>query len=262
MSDLANIFSPFGIPKAVAAADAERDKAYDTLADAELRYADVSDGDWQERAHQRDAQAAQSAVLAGKDLPTGPTHYERAAALRGEAVGVLAALRTKALQADSAVFLAWQKSAPGMADDIRAAYAAAEKAHAAAERALRNARSAMRSAASALVGTKYVASTGSNRLLPRLDGDPTWDMTLSEFCRRFVASHDMSIDTDVPEYVAEMVDGLHRFIPADTGDATVRMRLTQQAMVKGLRRDVGYEFRIPAEDVASWVRAETAEPVA
>jgi hypothetical protein len=226
MSDLENTYAPFGMPKAVADAEAERDKAYDALADAELKYADVSDDHWQQRAHQRDAEEAKSAVLAGKELPSGPSHYERAARLRGEAVGVLDALHSKARQADNAVTLAWKNAVPGMADDIRAAYVAAERAHAEAEQTLRNARSAMRNAAVALVGTQYVNGAGP---LPRLDGNPPGDMTISEMCRRFVASHDMSIDTDSPEYRAVMVDGLARFIHADAAETLVRAQVARIA---------------------------------
>jgi hypothetical protein len=221
MSDLASIYSPFGLPKAVAEAEAQRDKAYDALGDAELKYADVSDDHWQARAHQRDAQAAKAATLAGEPLPSGPTHYERAAALRGEAVGVLEALRTKALQADHAVTVAWQRAAPDMADDIRAAFVAAEKAYAEAEQAARNARGMMRRAAVALVGTAYVHKAGP---LPHLDGNPTRDMEMSEFCRRFVASHDMSIDTESPEYRAVLVDNLPRFVHADVAEHLARAK--------------------------------------
>ncbi|MER5911928.1 hypothetical protein ABT124_15825 [Streptomyces sp. NPDC001982] len=226
MSDLANTFSPFGMPKAVSEAEAERDKAYDARGDAELKYADVADDHWQARAHQRDAEAAKAATLAGKPLPTGPTHYERAAALRGEAMGVLEALRGKALQADHAVAIAWQQAAPDMADDIRAAYVAAERARAEAERAVRNATGVMRSAAIALVGTRYAQSAGP---LPRLDGDPTWNTTFSEFCRQFVASHGLSIDTDGPEYRAVEVDGLARLLPTDAAEKLISAGVAQRA---------------------------------
>jgi hypothetical protein len=218
------VFSEFGIPKTVAAAEAARDKAYDALADAELKYADVSDDHWQARAHQRDAQAAKAATLAGKPLPAGPSHYERAANLRGEAMGVLEVLRTKARQADGPVTLAWQQAAPGMADDIRAAYVAAEKAHAEAEQALRNARGVMRSAAVALVGTKHVHSS---KPLPRLDGNPTSDTTFSEFCRQFVASYGLRIDTDGPEYRYVSVDGIARLVDADAADSLERAGVAQ-----------------------------------
>ncbi|MFE9866982.1 hypothetical protein ACFYPZ_30335 [Streptomyces sp. NPDC005506] len=212
-------FSLFGMPKAVSEAEAARDKAYDALGDAELKYADVSDDQWQARAHQRDAQAAKAATLAGKPLPAGPSHYERAANLRGEAMGVLEVLRTRARQADNAIALAWQQEAPGMADDIRAAYVAAEKAEAEAEQALRSARGMMRSAAFALVGTKYV---NSGKPFPRLDGNPPGDMSLSEMFRRFVASHDMTIDTDSPEYRAVVVDGLTRLVRTDFAEQLER----------------------------------------
>ncbi|MFF1684760.1 hypothetical protein [Streptomyces sp. NPDC058254] len=226
MSDLAQTFSPFGMPKAIAQAEAERDKAYDALGDAELKYSDVSDDHWQARAHQRDAQAAKTATLAGKPLPTGPSHYARAAALRGEAMGVLEVLRAKARQADNAVTLAWRQAAPDMAADIRAAYVAAEKAAAEAERAMQNARGMMRRAAVALVGTEHVEKAGP---LPRLDGSPSYDMTLSEFCRRFVASHGMCIDTDGPEYRPVLVDGLMRFVHADSAEKFINAGVAEHA---------------------------------
>ncbi|MFF3464954.1 hypothetical protein [Streptomyces sp. NPDC002619] len=226
MSDLAQTYSPFGMPKAVSAAEAERDKAYDALGDAELRYADVADDHWQARAHQRDAEAAKAATLAGKPLPTGPSHYEQAAALRGEAMGVLEALRGKALQADNAITLAWQQEAPGMADDIRAAYVAAEKAEAEAEKALRNARGMMRHAARALVGTKHVQSAGP---LPRIDGNPSGDMAHSEMFRRFIASHGMSVDTDGPEYRAVLIDGMARYLPANVAEKLISAGAAQRA---------------------------------
>jgi hypothetical protein len=226
MSDLAQTFSPFGMPKTVAAAEAARDKAYDALANAELKYADVSDDHWQARAHQRDAQAAKAATLAGEPLPTGPSHYERAAAMRGEAMGVLEVLRTKARQADGPITLAWQQAAPGMADGIRAAYVAAERARAEAEQAMRNATGMMRSAAVALVGTQYAHSAGS-KPLPRLDGNPTSDTTFSAFCRQFVASYGLSVDTDGPEYRYVNVDGMVRLVSADAADSLERSGVAQ-----------------------------------
>ncbi|MFI6661971.1 hypothetical protein ACIBL8_41405 [Streptomyces sp. NPDC050523] len=212
MSDLADLLAPFGTPRPVAAAITARDTAYDALADAELKYVDVSDDAWQARAHQRDAEAARTATLAGEPLPSGPSHYERAAALRGEALGVLDALRSQARKADAAVTLAWQAAAAGMADNVRAAYTAAEKAYEEAAQAKRNARGTMRTAATALAGIQHVGKAGP---LPRMDGNPPWDMDFSEFCRRFVASHGLTIDTDAPEYQAVISDGLVRFLPAD-----------------------------------------------
>jgi hypothetical protein len=143
-------------------------------------------------------------------------------------MGVLEALRTKARQADNAVTLAWQQAAPDMADDIRAAYVAAEKAAAEAERAMQNARGMMRHAAVALVGTAYAYRIGVQPL-PRLDGNPPWNVELSEFCRRFVASHGMSIDTDKPEYRAVLVDGLTRFVDADTAEHLPHAKAVQIA---------------------------------
>ncbi|MGW2930473.1 hypothetical protein ACWDA7_01050 [Streptomyces sp. NPDC001156] len=229
MTDIANTFSPFGMPKAVAAAETERDKAYDALGDAELKYADVADDHWQERAHQRDAQDAKAATLAGKPLSTGPSHYEQAAKLRGEAVGVLEALRQRANQANGAVTLAWQQAAPGMADDIRAAYVAAERARAEAEQAMRNATVVMRSAAVALVGTQYAQGAGP---LPRLDGNPTSNTTFSEFCRQFVSSYGLTIDTAAPEYRPINVDGLVRLVDADLADTLERAGAAQAVPLK------------------------------
>ncbi|MFJ9728308.1 hypothetical protein ACIRP3_36755 [Streptomyces sp. NPDC101209] len=214
MTDLASTFAQFGTPSAVATAEQARGAAYDALAEAELKYSDVADDGWAERAQRRDADAARAATLDGKPLPTGPSHYERAAAMRGEAVGVLEALRTRAARADHAVELAWQQAAPSLAEDIRAAYVAAEKAYDVAEKAMREARGTMRSAATALVATKYAYRVGS-KPLPRLDGTPPRDMAIAEFCRRFVAAHGLTIDSDSPEYVAVMADGIARLLPAD-----------------------------------------------
>ncbi|MET7602554.1 hypothetical protein ABZS96_08465 [Streptomyces avermitilis] len=149
---------PAGIetPAAVVKAQAALDAAWDRYGEAQIEYADALDDGYLERAQARDAAAAKAATLAGKALPKGESEVSRVTAMRGTAVGVVAALEQQVKAADAVVNRAWYASAPELREQVVAALKRTEQEFEDAELALRRARGDFRQAVSALAAVDHM----------------------------------------------------------------------------------------------------------